>query len=546
MQSVSFYIDDAPADAPPAQPPGADENGAAAAGEASSGEPAAAVSGPASGTAALKEPAASRARTNEESAEDPLPERATSRWATTLSFLVPDAGAFALTALVLYLLAEPAGEVLPSGTWLWPAAALVTGAFAGAGLYHRALTMHPIQELRYAGGLATVVLGAYVATLGLAGAVEPGWMAGWGIVWGIATPLLLLARAKSRILFARADWWGAPVLVLASDPAARAVVHNLQRWPEIGLRPVAVVQPTGAAGSSGDGAAAATVDGVPVLHGADRAPELMHAREIAYAIVSRPDFDSPRRASVLRRCSQFCRQVFVVPDPADATALWTGQQAFHGFSGYGVCHANGRPAARLAKRCFDGVAALAALIVTAPLLGAIAVLTKLDSAGPVFYRQLRVGWKGRCFTVLKFRTMHVDAEERLEALLQHDHALRKQYDEFHNLEDDPRVTRLGAVLRAFSLDELPQFWNILKGEMSLTGPRAYMPGELSDMRDLERVIVQRRPGLSGLWQVSGRNMLSFEERTRMDVHYVQHWSFWLDLYILARTLPAVLDPESAA
>jgi lipopolysaccharide/colanic/teichoic acid biosynthesis glycosyltransferase len=108
------------------------------------------------------------------------------------------------------------------------------------------------------------------------------------------------------------------------------------------------------------------------------------------------------------------------------------------------------------------------------------------------------------------------------------------------------VTRLGAVLRAFSLDELPQFWNILKGDMSLTGPRAYMPGELSDMRDLERVIVQRRPGLSGLWQVSGRNMLSFEERTRMDVHYVQHWSFWLDLYILARTLPAVLDPESAA
>ncbi|MFB6230707.1 MAG: sugar transferase [Salinibacter sp.] len=123
---------------------------------------------------------------------------------------------------------------------------------------------------------------------------------------------------------------------------------------------------------------------------------------------------------------------------------------------------------------------------------------------------------------------------------------RKRYEQYHKLDDDPRVTDVGQFLRRYSLDELPQLLNVIRGEMSLVGPRAYLPSELSEMDGLETVILQTPPGVTGLWQVSGRNQLTFGERTALDVHYVQNWSLWLDLYLLVRTIPTVLTGEGAA
>jgi lipopolysaccharide/colanic/teichoic acid biosynthesis glycosyltransferase len=183
--------------------------------------------------------------------------------------------------------------------------------------------------------------------------------------------------------------------------------------------------------------------------------------------------------------------------------------------------------------------------VTAPLIAAIAALIKLDAPGPVFFRQERMGLGGRCFEVLKFRTMHTDAEAKLQAILDADPERRAQYEQYHKLDDDPRVTRIGAWLRRFSLDELPQLWNVLWGDMSLVGPRAYMPGELPKMNGLSRPVLQCPPGLTGLWQVSGRNNLDFSTRVDLDVHYMQNWTVWLDIYIALRTLPVVLTGEGA-
>src|SRR5690606_29732910 len=140
---------------------------------------------------------------------------------------------------------------------------------------------------------------------------------------------------------------------------------------------------------------------------------------------------------------------------------------------------------------------------------------------------------------------YTDASSRLQDILSRDEALRKEYQTFRKLRHDPRVTRIGALLRRYSLDELPQLWNVLRGEMSLVGPRAYLFEELEIMGDMEPIILQNPPGITGLWQVSGRNHLSFEERVNLDVHYVHNWNFWLDAYILARSVPVVLRGEGA-
>lgn len=196
------------------------------------------------------------------------------------------------------------------------------------------------------------------------------------------------------------------------------------------------------------------------------------------------------------------------------------------------------------KRVFDFVLSLAGLLVLAPVFGAIALAIKLDSDGPVFFKQQRVGVGGRLFWIYKFRTMVPDAEaykRRLEHLNQYGD------EKFFKIKDDPRITRVGRFLRKTSLDELPQLWNVLKGEMSLVGPRPPVPEEVASYSEhhLQRLSVT--PGITGLWQINGRSdVMDFEDVVRLDLEYINRWSIWSDLTILARTLPAVVRTNGAA
>ena len=197
---------------------------------------------------------------------------------------------------------------------------------------------------------------------------------------------------------------------------------------------------------------------------------------------------------------------------------------------------------RLLKRGFDIAVSASGLVLLAPLFAIVAWRISVDSSGPVFYTQARGGESGRTFRIYKFRTMVVDADERLNDLLRlnmHSHDLR-----LYKIPNDPRVTRFGALLRRYSLDELPQLINVLKGEMSLVGPRPLM---LTEDRHVGPAHLRAtvKPGITGPWQVAGRNELPFEEMMRLDCQYVTQWSFLGDLRLLARTVPAVLRPQRA-
>jgi exopolysaccharide biosynthesis polyprenyl glycosylphosphotransferase len=195
----------------------------------------------------------------------------------------------------------------------------------------------------------------------------------------------------------------------------------------------------------------------------------------------------------------------------------------------------------LLKSVFDRTVALLLITLVAPLLLALAVAVKLTSRGPVLFRQRRVGLAGAEFSMLKFRSMAVDAEQRLVEL----RALNDGNEVLFKMRDDPRVTRLGRLLRRFSLDELPQLFNVLRGDMSLVGPRPPLPQEVARYAadDTRRMLV--KPGLTGLWQVSGRSDLTWEESVRLDLRYVDNWSIALDLLILCKTARAVLRRDGA-
>jgi undecaprenyl-phosphate galactose phosphotransferase len=201
------------------------------------------------------------------------------------------------------------------------------------------------------------------------------------------------------------------------------------------------------------------------------------------------------------------------------------------------------------KRSFDILVSSLFLFMGFPFFLIIALIIKCTSSGPIFYCSFRLGRNGKLFKFWKFRSMYKDASEKLDYLLKNNPQLRKEWNVYFKLKNDPRITPFGKFLRKTSLDELPQFWNVLKGELSMVGPRPYLPNELYAIKKIAGPNMGRmlsiRPGLTGIWQTSGRNFLTFEQRVKLDIAYIGSRSFLFDLCLIAKTIPLLLFPKGA-
>lgn len=204
-----------------------------------------------------------------------------------------------------------------------------------------------------------------------------------------------------------------------------------------------------------------------------------------------------------------------------------------------------QPGQQAMKRALDIAGSALGLLFLLPFFAVLAILIKLDSPGPVIYLQKRAGKGGTPFWIYKFRTMHHDGEELLSQTMAGNIQLRISYEQYQKLWDDPRLTRMGRWMRKTSLDELPQLLNVLRGEMSLVGPRPILPEQISLYGKGYKVYTCARPGMTGLWQVSGRNLLSFSERAKLDYIYIMRWSLAMDVSILLRTIWVVIRGEGA-
>jgi undecaprenyl-phosphate galactose phosphotransferase len=203
------------------------------------------------------------------------------------------------------------------------------------------------------------------------------------------------------------------------------------------------------------------------------------------------------------------------------------------------------PFYRAIKRIFDLVVGSILLLFSLPIMAIIAIFIKLDSDGPVIYRHKRIGYKGREFDCLKFRTMVVGADRMLEGILSSNPEMRQEWDKYKKLPNDPRVTRFGRILRQMSLDELPQLINVIKGEMSLVGPRPVLYEELKLFEEGSDYYLEVKPGITGLWQISGRSDIDFKKRAELEIWYVKNYSIWLDITVLIRTFKVVITKAGA-
>ena len=361
--------------------------------------------------------------------------------------------------------------------------------------------------------------------------------------WIGAIAILLVKRLFARQI--RGKLWARGigvdrVLVVGAGPTGRRVMGALLGQPALGYRLVGFVDDAPA-----ERIALATEGGVAWtdrLGTPEEVGEIVRQAGVDEVIVALPAEAHVRVLRIVEGCRADAVTFKVVPDLLQLSLDRVDLAEVAGVPLIGFQESAIRGWDFAVKRTMDVASAVTVLTLGAIPMAIIAVAIKLDTRGPVLCRQERVGKDGRVFSCVKFRSMYADADAcRAELVAGTDGADRRLF----KLRDDPRRTRVGKVLRRWSLDELPQFWHVLHGEMSVVGPRPPLPEEVAGYDDWHRQRLLVTPGLTGLWQINGRSDLTFDEMVRLDLYYAEHWSPWLDVKVILRTIPAVLTGRGA-
>ena len=418
------------------------------------------------------------------------------------------------------VLAEPAGFVA-SYSSVWVAVLWLHGLY-------RPRSRWTLRSEGLAIGRATVVMAlitlSLLFALRLPDVSRTYLLALFPTQWAVT----LASRVLMRIAFERMRARGYNqryVLVVGAGPRGQAFAAQLEDHRELGLRILGFV----------DDHKFDLPRGWKHLGRFESLQTLLHDGVIDEVAICLPFSLWDRVNAIAHICEQEGKIVRVPVDVLDHAFAAGRIEDLDGTPVYSLISGPDRVAALVVKRAIDIAVSAVAVVVLSPLLAGVALFVRLRDGSPVLFRQERVGLHGRRFNVIKFRTMVIDAEARYDELVEQSDARA------FKLTDDPRITPTGRILRRTSLDELPQFWNVLRGEMSLVGPRPAPPREVDGYDIWHRRRLSMKPGITGLWQVSARRSDDFDGRAELDLSYIDRWSLWLDLKILARTLPAALE-----
>lgn len=419
-----------------------------------------------------------------------------------------------------------------------PLLGLFLVGYASVRLYP-SVGMSRVEEVRLLSIATSLIAASYATILFLAqqGQIYSRFV--FGVFWVVSLFLVPISRVLLRNVMSRAGWWGVPAGVVGDGPTTRRTTAFLLSHPNLGIHPCVYI------GDKHDQqASAGPCSSIPFksLHSKEFETTI---KQLDTLIVIQKEIPLEVLRALVSESKTFSPRIIMMPDLPSLGSVWVQSVDLGGVLALKIRNNLGNPFQQLQKRVMDLILAGIGSLFISPWLALIAIAIKLDSPGPILYRQERIGKGGKIFSMLKFRTMHMDAGERLARILSENPQRRSEWETYQKLADDPRVTKVGAFLRSFSLDEFPQLWNVLRGEMSLVGPRPFLPAQKEMYGISYSHYIQVRPGITGSWQINGRNKSSFSQRAEMDEYYVRNWSVWLDLYLLARTPLAVFTRDGA-
>ncbi len=463
------------------------------------------------------------------------------KWFSVFLDLATIAGVFAVLTLMRKALG---GEISTTGYFrLWPFLFLFWLIFEKLGLYngtsiHSGSAFGPVEEIRR----IVYALCAIIIVLGFGNyCYRPGdylysrsVLIGSGLCCAILVPL---NRAIFRKICTRYGGWGVPAIIIGTGQTAQKIAERLIRHPEYGLLP---------AGFFTDKEVYEMPEKIPFLGKLIEIHQKAKTLHVKYAITAADsESGSSEIQNVIEEYGTTFPHLLVIPPSFLAVSSGVAPRDLAGILGLEIRHNLQIPSIYRIKRVIDFLLTIPCLFASLPLVAAIAVWIKKDSPGPVFFKHRRIAKNGAEINIYKFRTMERNAAERLKSLLEDNPDMKQEWNSYGKLNEDPRITRAGKWLRKTSLDELPQLFNVLQGKLTLVGPRPIVRKELEQYGKDARLFDTVLPGITGLWQVSGRNELAYKERIRLDRYYVNNWSVWLDVYILAKTVVCVLFRHGA-
>ncbi|HEW81356.1 MAG TPA: undecaprenyl-phosphate galactose phosphotransferase WbaP, partial [Nitrospirae bacterium] len=350
-----------------------------------------------------------------------------------------------------------------------------------------------------------------------------------------------ILRINLKKLVRRSGMLKSKVLILGAGKTGELIFNALRRDRNFGLNVVGFLDDDPEKRGK-------MLHGVKIHAGVDKAEKYIGRCGIEDIIIAMPGCDKDKCISLINRLQHKAQNIILIPDLFGITVLGTNLLHFFQEQAIGLEVRNNlaQPVNIITKKIFDVLVSCALFIILALPMLIIVLLIKVNSKGPAIFSQERVGKNDRIFKCYKFRTMYIDAEEKLASLLDNNKEARSEWDHHWKLSSDPRITRVGRFLRQTSLDELPQIFNVLLGNMSLVGPRPVTQDEIDEFyKEQAKLCFGVTPGITGLWQVSGRSNTSYNYRIALDSWYVRNWNLWLDIIILLKTVKVVLYREGA-
>jgi undecaprenyl-phosphate galactose phosphotransferase len=357
----------------------------------------------------------------------------------------------------------------------------------------------------------------------------------------IAVPVLPVIRTNAKKLLIYTGLLNSKVLVLGAGKTGELILNALRRDRNLGLNVVGFLDDDPV--KIGE-----RIGGIKIHAGVDKVQKYIGRCGIESVVIAMPGYEKKKFVSLVNKLQHKARNIILIPDLFGITVLGTNLLHFFQDQAIGLEVKNNlaRPLNILIKKLFDLISSCILLLLLAIPMIIIAAVIRATSAGPAIFSQIRIGRNDRPFKCYKFRTMYNDAEERLNALLENSSEARSEWDHRWKLSNDPRITKIGRFLRETSLDELPQIFNVLKGDMSLVGPRPVTRQEIDEYyKDQAKLCFGVPPGVTGLWQVSGRSNTAYDYRVTLDSWYVRNWNLWLDIVILFKTVSVVIKKEGA-
>jgi Undecaprenyl-phosphate galactose phosphotransferase WbaP len=468
----------------------------------------------------------------------------TSSWVITTAMIIADfigimasIGAGFFVVKIYFILNDNWGGIaFYSFITYWPYLPVFILLFVIMRLYP-GVSLAPAEELKGVTIGSFMAHGSIVISLYISDEVVSSITVSFCFSFFISIIVIMIIRDFMNFLLYKIHLGHIPAVIYGANKMGQRVADHLLGSTRAGYYPVLILDDDAATGEE--------YRGIPIIHDTMIGPDLVKTYNIKMAIVAMPNLEQSKMTRMMNFSVSAFRYTVLIPAFFNISNIWMSVRDFDGILGFATSNKLTRKWNLVIKRLIDvSIVSIGGLLLL-PFLLIIALLVKLGSSGPVLYCHERLGVNGKVFKAYKFRSMVVDADKQLNDILDKDPHLRREWENGQKLKNDPRVTKIGKFLRRTSFDEFPQLINILKGEMGLVGPRPVVEAEVEKYGENFKRIFSVKPGLTGLWQISGRSDTDYLERISYDTYYIQSWSVWLDLWIIYRTPMAIIRGRGA-